>query len=175
MHNAQDNPSVPQMQQQLPLIQYETQPRISDLEDERRAEDQQRIGPDELLDMDSGDDIVAGPEVQAEEVPKKTRLGINFRVGNRGTWEPASAHTIERSDFFTIEKVTANRVRRKRRLFNIELRMLAPQLCFEAVVADNTYTVLLMRYIKALVHKDTHLQPSQAHWATHKHSTDPSR
>lgn len=104
---------------------------------------------DELLDMESGDDIVAGPEVQAEEVSKNTTLGINFRVGNKGTWEPASAHTIERSDSSTIEEVAANRVRRKWRLFNTELRMLAPQQCFEAVVADNTYTVLLMRYIKA--------------------------
>lgn len=36
-------------------------------------------------------------------------------------------------------------VRRKWRLFNAELRMLAPEQCYEAVTADGTYTVLLIR------------------------------
>lgn len=38
-----------------------------------------------------------------------------------------------------------NLVRRKWRLFNTELRMLAPEQCYEAVIADNPYTIFLMR------------------------------
>lgn len=60
--------------------EQEEGPQIPDLEEERRAEDQQRIGMDELLDLESEDDIVAGPGVQAEEVSNKTTVGINFRI-----------------------------------------------------------------------------------------------
>ncbi len=38
-----------------------------------------------------------------------------------------------------------NWVRGKWRLFNTELRMLAPQQCYDAVIADSTYTILLIR------------------------------
>ena len=42
-----------------------------------------------------------------------------------------------------------NWVRGKWRLFNIELRMLAPQQqCYDAVIADGTYTILLIRESK---------------------------
>ena len=36
-------------------------------------------------------------------------------------------------------------VREKWRLFNTELRMLAPQQCYDAAITDGTYTLLLMR------------------------------
>ena len=36
-------------------------------------------------------------------------------------------------------------VREKWRLFNTELRMLAPQQCYDAAIIDGTYTILLMR------------------------------
>ena len=36
-------------------------------------------------------------------------------------------------------------VQEKWRLFNTELRMLAPQQCYDAAITDGTYTILLMR------------------------------
>lgn len=103
------------------------------LEDERRLEDQQRIGLDELLDTDQdidlqpGEDILASPAIRLEEVSNSTTVRINFNCCDRGIWKPASAHTIERSNFSEIEKVAMNWIRRKWRLFNAELRMLAPE------------------------------------------------
>ncbi len=38
-----------------------------------------------------------------------------------------------------------NWVRGKWRLFNTELRMLAPQQCYDAIIADGTYTIRLIR------------------------------
>jgi len=38
-----------------------------------------------------------------------------------------------------------NWVRGKWRLFNTELRMLTQQQCYDAVIADGTYTILLSR------------------------------
>lgn len=54
------------------------------LEDERRLEDQHRIGLDELLDTDQdkdlqpGEDILASPAVRLEEVSNSTTVRINF-------------------------------------------------------------------------------------------------
>jgi hypothetical protein len=42
-------------------------------------------------------------------------------------------------------KAAINYVRDKWRLFNTELRILAPEQCCEAVISDGTYTILLMR------------------------------
>ena len=53
--------------------------------------------------------------------------------------------TIERSGSSEIEKVATNWVRRQWRLFNTEVRMLAPQQCYDAVIADGGYTILLIR------------------------------
>ena len=69
-------------------------------------------------------------------------LQHNFKLHDGGT---ASAYIIKRSDSSEIEKVAMNSVRGKWRLFNTELRMLALQQCYDAVIADGTYTILLIR------------------------------
>ena len=113
----------------------------SSLEDARRLDDQQRIEQYELLDQEIDEDIDLAPG----EVFGNTMVRINFKVRDGGTWKHASAHTIGRSDPSEIEKVATNCVREKLRLFTTELRMLAPHQCCEAVIADGTYMILLMR------------------------------
>ena len=125
---------------------------IPSLEDERRLEDQQRIGLDELLDIDQDVDLQPEEDIHAEssgprleEAYGNTTVRINFKLHDGGIWKPASTHTIKRSDSSEIEKVAMNSVRGKWRLFNTELRMLAPQQCYDAVIADGTYTILMIR------------------------------
>lgn len=124
----------------------------ANLEDERRLEDQQRIGLDELLDIVHDINLQPRENIQAEssgarleETSNNTTVRINFKIRDRGIWKSASAHIIERSDSSEIEKVAMNWVREKWRLFNTELRMLAPQQCYDAAIADGIYTILLMR------------------------------
>ena len=108
-------------------------PQNPNLEDERRLEDQQRIGLDELLDIDQDVDLQPGEDIHAEssgarleEASSNTTVRINFKIRDGGIWKPASAHTIEPSDSSEIEKAAMNWIRGKWRLFNTELRMLAP-------------------------------------------------
>ena len=122
------------------------------MEDERRLGDQQRIGLDELLDIVQDVNLQPRQDIQAEssgarreETSNNTTVRINFKIRDEGIWKPASAHIIERSDSSEIQKVAMNWVREKWRLFNTELRMLAPQQCYDAAIADGTYTILLMR------------------------------
>lgn len=84
-------------------------------------------------------------EAQPLGALSETTVRITFLVHDGGIWKSASAHTIELSDSSAIEKVAMDWVRGKWRLFNTEVRMLAPEQCYDAVVTDNTYTVLLMR------------------------------
>jgi hypothetical protein len=127
-------------------------PQKPNLEDERRLEDQQRMGLDELIDIDQDVDLQPGEDIQAEssgarleEASSNTTVRINFKIRDGGIWKPASAHIIESSDSSEIEKAAMNWIRGKWRLFNTELRMLAPQQCYDAVIADGTYTILLIR------------------------------
>ncbi len=110
------------------------------------------MGLDKLLDTDQDIDPQPGEDIQAEslearleEASSNPTVRISFQIRDGGIWKPALAHTIERSDSSEIEKVAMNWVRGKWRLFNTELRMLAPQQCYDAVIADGTYTILLIR------------------------------
>jgi len=122
------------------------------LEDERILENQQRIGLDESFDI--GEDIIPqtvednyaeSSGTPLEEEFNSTKVRINFKVHDGDTWKPAPAYVVERSNSSKIEQVAINWIRAKWRLFTTELRMLAPQQCYNAVTADGTYTILLMR------------------------------
>ena len=122
------------------------------LEDERRLEDQQRIRLDELLDMVQDTDLEPREDIQAEsskprfeETSNNTTVHINFKIRDGIIWKPVSTHLTERSESSEIEKVAMKWVREKWRLFNTELRMLAPQQCYDAAIVHGTYTILLMR------------------------------
>ena len=124
----------------------------SNWEDERRLEDQQRIGLDELLDVVQDPNLQPQEDIQAEssgarleEISNNTTVRINFKIRDGDIWKPVSTHLTERSDSSEIEKVAVRWVREKWRLFNTELRMLAPQQCYDAAIIDGTYTILLMR------------------------------
>ena len=80
-----------------------------------------------------------------EDISNNTTVRINFKIRDGDIWKPVSTHLTERSDSSEIEKVAMKWVREKWRLFNTELRMLAPQQCYDAAITDGTYTILLMR------------------------------
>ena len=122
------------------------------LEDERRLGDQQRIGLDELLDIVQDVNPQPREDIQAEssgarleETSDNTTVRINFKIRDGVIWKPVSTHVTERSDSSEIEKVAMKWVRKKWRLFNTELRMLAPQQCYDAAMTNGTYTILLMQ------------------------------
>ena len=124
----------------------------SNWEDERRLGDQQRIGLDELLDIVQDTNLQPREDIQAEssgagleETSNNTAVRINFKTRDGDIWKPVSTHLTERSDSSEIEKVAMKWVREKWRLFNTELRMLAPQQCYDTAITDGTYTILLMR------------------------------
>ena len=120
----------------------------STLKNERRSKNQQRIGMNEILDVDSEivsqtkkDVFVESSEILVKKISNSTTIRINFRIRDEGIWKSASAHTIKIFDCFDIEKMATNWVRRQWRLLNIELRMLTSQKCCDAVIADDTYTI----------------------------------
>ena len=140
------------------------------LEDERQLEDQQRTGQDDLLEqeIDELEDEIdkeveealgggrsgsQSSEVQAEGSGKHMDF-INFKMYDRGLWKQAASHAIDGSDDSGIETAATNYVRENWRLFNAELRMFAPHQCHEAVIADRTYNVFLMREQEINVNSD---------------------
>ena len=65
---------------------------------------------------------------------------------------------IDSFDSFEIERVAKKKIREKIRLFDIELRMLTSQKCYQVVMIDETYTVLLIR--ESEIYIDNELQIS---------------
>ena len=105
-----------------------------------------------MLEVEEGIDRQPGEDVQVEssgaqlkEVPNDAAVCINFKIYERGIWKQASAPTIDRLDPSKIEKVAKIWIQGRWRMFTTNLRMLAPQQCQDAVIADETYTILLIR------------------------------
>ena len=58
---------------------------------------------------------------------------------------------INSFDLFEIEKVTKKKIREKIRLFDIKLRMLTLQKCYQVVIIDETYTVFLIQELEIYI------------------------
>ena len=65
---------------------------------------------------------------------------------------------IDSFDLFKIKKVTKKKIRKKIRLFDIKLRMLTLQKCYQVVMIDETYTILLIQ--ESEIYIDDELQIS---------------
>jgi len=65
---------------------------------------------------------------------------------------------IDLFDSFEIERVAKKKIREKIRLFNIKLRMLTSQKCYQVVMINETYTILLIR--ESEIYIDDELQIS---------------
>ena len=65
---------------------------------------------------------------------------------------------IDSFDSFKVEKVAKKKIKEKIRLFDIELRMLTSQKCYQVVMINETYTVLLIR--ESEIYIDNELQIS---------------
>jgi len=152
------------------------------LEDQQRLQDQQRLEQEELLEEEELDqeetnqqteqDVNRGetpanlpstkkarkPETQLEKRSDNTKIRINFKFREEGFWKDASFLTIDPFDPSEVERVAKKKIREKIRLFDTELRMLTPQECYQAVMIDGTYTILLIR--ESEIYIDDELQIS---------------
>ncbi len=152
------------------------------LEDQQRLQDQQRLEQEELLEEEELDqeetnqqteqDVNRGetpanlpstkkarkPETQLEKRSDNTKIRINFKFREEGFWKDASFLMIDPFDPSEVERVAKKKIREKIRLFDTELRMLTPQECYQAVMIDGTYTVLLIR--ESEIYIDDELQIS---------------
>jgi len=152
------------------------------LEDQQRLQDQQRLEQEELLEEEELDqeetnqqteqDVNRGetpanlpstkkarkPKTQLEKRSDNTKIRINFKFREEGFWKDASFLMIDPFDPSEVERVAKKKIREKIRLFDTELRMLTPQECYQAVMIDGTYTILLIR--ESEIYIDDELQIS---------------
>ncbi len=151
-----------QEQEEWERLEYQS------LEDQQRLQDQQRLEQEELLEEEELDqektnqqteqDVNRGetsanlpstkkarkPETQLEKRSDNAKIRINFKFREEGFWKDASFLMIDPFDSSEVERVAKKKIREKIRLFDTELRMLTSQECYQAVMIDETYTVLLI-------------------------------
>ncbi len=165
-----------QKQERRERLEYQS------LEDQQRLQDQQRLEQEELLEEEELDqekmnqqteqDVNRGetsanlpstkkarkPETQLEKRSDNTKIRINFKFREEDFWKDASFLMIDSFDSSEVERVAKKKIREKIRLFDIELRMLTPQECYQVVMIDGTYTVFLIR--ESEIYIDDELQIS---------------
>jgi hypothetical protein len=165
-----------QEQEERERLEYQS------LEDQQRLQDQQRLEQEELLEEEELDqeetnqqteqDVNRGetpanlpstkkarkPKTQLEKRSDNTKIRINFKFREEGFWKDASFLMIDPFDPSEVERVAKKKIREKIRLFDTELRMLTPQECYQAVMIDGTYTILLIR--ESEIYIDDELQIS---------------
>jgi len=165
-----------QKQERRERLEYQS------LENQQRLQNQQRLEQEELLEKEELDqeemnqqteqDVNRGetsanlpstkkarkPETQLEKRSDNTKIRINFKFREEDFWKDASFLMIDSFDSFEVERVAKKKIREKIRLFDIELRMLTSQECYQAVMINGTYTVLLIR--ESEIYIDDELQIS---------------
>lgn len=84
------------------------------------------------------------PSQSIQENSNATKIRIVFKIWERGNWRDMSIHIVDPSDPSAIERVAKKNLRKNIRIFDTNLRMLAPQDCFEAATAHGMNTILLI-------------------------------
>ena len=86
----------------------------------------------------------AGDEGHIPEVTHSSKIGIKFVLREGDGWVEQENLSIDPSSPAPVEHVAEEHTRKRRFLFNTALRAMAPSECFEAVVGDGTFMVLLI-------------------------------
>jgi hypothetical protein len=79
-----------------------------------------------------------------EERLNAAKIRINYKVRERGVWRTANSLLVDPSDPSEVERVAKKYMRKRIRLFDTALNILTPRDCFEAALADETNTILLI-------------------------------
>ncbi len=165
-----------QKQEKRERLEYQS------LENQQRLQNQQRLEQEELLKKEELDQEKTNQqteqdvnrdetsanlfstkkarksETQLEKRSDNTKIRINFKFREEDFWKDASFLMIDSFDSFKVEKVAKKKIKEKIRLFDIELRMLTSQKCYQVVMINETYTVLLIR--ESEIYIDNELQIS---------------
>ncbi|CZR66318.1 uncharacterized protein PAC_16219 [Phialocephala subalpina] len=90
-------------------------------------------------------------ELQTTRPPRDQRpdpaiVWIKFKIRDRGGWRVVQDLEVDPSDPSEVKRIAMKYMRKWERMhiFNINLRMLTPQTCFEDITADGTNTILLI-------------------------------
>jgi len=100
--------------------------------------------PTSQPDQRSKENSVVPTATITEERLKITKVCIKFKAREKGVWKDTSVLEIDPFDPSEVERVAKEMVRNGMRLFDTELRLLAPQECYQEVVIDGTNTILLI-------------------------------
>ena len=81
---------------------------------------------------------------QSTQEESNTKVRIVFKIWQRGNWKDLSHHLVDPSDPSEVERMAKKNMRKKIRLFDTNLRTLAPQDCFEAATANGSNAIFLI-------------------------------
>ena len=69
---------------------------------------------------------------------------IHFKMRERGIWRNVQSLWVDQADSSEVGRVAKKNVRKGLRLFDLNMHLLTPENCFEAVTEDGTNTIVLL-------------------------------
>ncbi|KAI9767338.1 MAG: hypothetical protein M1840_005747 [Geoglossum simile] len=100
--------------------------------------------PQPVLQPEQSSKSVATNSAAASSSRPTNTVRIDFKVRERGIWKDIPPLIVNLSDPSEVEYIAIKNLRKEIRTFNTNLRMLAPNECFEAVTGNGTNTILLI-------------------------------
>ncbi|KAI9770687.1 MAG: hypothetical protein M1839_003071 [Geoglossum umbratile] len=100
--------------------------------------------PQPALQPEQSSTLAATNLAAASSSRSTNTVRIDFKVRERGIWKDIPPFTVNLSDPSEVEYVAIENLRKGIRTFDTNLRMLAPNECFEAVTGNGTNTILLI-------------------------------
>lgn len=71
-------------------------------------------------------------------------ISITFKIRERGTWRTSEILEVPPSDTSQVERIAVKYMRKRIRLYDIDLNVLTPQMCYQAAVANSGNLLLLI-------------------------------
>ena len=87
---------------------------------------------------------ITGSTTPPQSTRNSTKIRIVFKIWESGHWRDNLDHLIDLFDTSEIKRVAKENMKKKIRLFDLNLRMLMPRDCFEAIITNSTNSIYLI-------------------------------
>jgi hypothetical protein len=124
-------------------IKRQEQERSARAKAERKRQDEARLEQERLI-KERSEQARLEEERLYEQRLEHREVVIKFIIYERGSWRDLPPIGVNPGDPTEVERIAKKYMRKDIRTFNTQLQMLAPQECFQAVVDDQTHTILLV-------------------------------
>ena len=124
--------------------EQEQQERERQLQEQREQEQQEREREQREQEQREQEQRDQEQRKQIMSTANSGQVCIHFKMRERGIWRNVQSLWVDQADSSEVGRVAKKNVRKGLRLFDLNMHLLTPENCFEAVTEDGTNTIVLL-------------------------------